>query len=454
MDLLPDGQEESEWVTRVAPRIDLGYQGPGLVLGVDYTLEALFYAEDSRRNEVYNQLNSAALLDLIGDDLRLRATAIIDQVNTAPERPVSNTNINTTGNRGDAITWTVGPEWRRNVLGNSEVDGLATIGAVDFDAPTSQDVDTVAGRLSLHTDPRSRSTLTYDLAYEYDQVDYEISGETVVQTAYLQLGYRVNNSLEVFGLGGLDNDIEDPSDNSLSEGRWEAGVGVEAGAHRLRAAFGHRYFGPTYAFSWDIKGNDADYRLSYSEAPSTSDLTALNELPADPTVEDPGQPPPDSNLGRPGNPTRYVLSRADADATWSLYRSELYVNLFWEEREDQVIVNSAATSASLEDEDSYGINLGLRWEVGSRSVASFAGTWRNRSFNDLADSGCDVSVPGSCASLGGEDNLATLQAGLDYTLGLKTGAGFRVGMQRRSDTSSGVSEYDELWASVQLVRTF
>lgn len=455
VDLQPDGLEESEWVTRVAPQIAIDYQGAGLVASLDYTLEALFYAEDSDRNEAYNQLSSSALLDLLGDDLRLRAAAVIDQVNIEPERPVSNSNINTTGNRTDAMSWNIGPEWSRKVLGNSEVDGFAVVGKVDFDEPTSQDVDTVGGRFSLHTDPRSRSVGRYELAYEYDQLDYEISGETVVQTAYLQLGYRVNDSLEFFGLGGLDNDIEDPSDTTLSEGRWELGVATEFGANRIRAAFGHRYFGPTYAFSWDIKGNESSYRLSYSEAPSTSDLTALEELPTDPTIVEPEPPPPDSDLGRPGNPTRFVISRADADATWSLYRSQIYVNVFWEQREDQVLVSEDQSAVTnFDTEESYGTNLGFSWEVGPKSLALFNASWRHREYNDLNAPGCDITVPGTCTSIGDDDTLTTLEAGLDHTLGPKTGVGFRLGLQRRADTSTGVSDYDEFWGSVQLVRTF
>lgn len=457
VDLAPSGQEEDEWVTRLAPRINLIYEGTSLQATADYTLEALFYANDSDRNEVYNQLNSAALLDLIGKDLQLRGAAVINQVNLAPEQPVSNSNINTTGNRSDATTWNLGPQWHRDVLGNSEIEGYATIGQVNYDARDSQDVDTVSGRFALQSSRKRRPTVGYELAYEYDKVEYELSGDTVVQTAYLQLGYQVNTDLELFVLGGLDNDIEDPTDDSLSEGRWEAGFSTNIGASHMRAAVGHRYFGPTYSFLWELEDFDSTYRISYSEAPTTSDLTAVSEIPTTPATGGgtTPTPPPDSDLARPGNPTRFILRRGDALGSWQLHRTELSVGLFWEERQDQVFASDQlATTADLSNEESYGFDAGLSWEIGAKSVASLTADWRHREYNDLEGAGCDPLDPAPCTPLAADDELTRLIGAIDYTLGLKTGLGFRLGWQRRGGAADGSSDYDELWGSVQLLRKF
>ena len=117
-------------------------RGSRLDLDIDYTLEALLYAKDSDRNDVYNQLSAAGLLDLIGEDLQLRADGSISQVNISPDEPVTNSNINTTGNRANATIWSIGPEWQHRMFSNSEVDGHLSVGHVDYNEPSNQDTNT------------------------------------------------------------------------------------------------------------------------------------------------------------------------------------------------------------------------------------------------------------------------------------------------------------------------
>lgn len=452
VNLSPDGREQSEWVTQVMPSIGIGYQGPRLDLRVDYALEALFYADVSDRNEVYNQLNSAALFDLVQDELQLRADAAITQVNLAPEETISNSNINTTGERTDATIWTAGPQWRKRVFGASEVTGHFFAGNVDYDDDATQDVQTTSGRFSLHTDERADRTITYELAYEYDQLDYDLSGETMIETAYLELGYKLNDTVRVFVTGGLDNDFASvQSDKSLDEWRWEAGLAATFSADRLRAAVGHRHFGSTFELSWDHVESDVTYGLSYYESPTTSDLVVLQELP---TTVAPGEerPPalPGSDLERPGNPTRFILKRADAIASWPLYRTIITLNAFWEDREDQVLIAEDSLSGNpLEDERSYGMDARVEWQPGQRSKASVVASWHNREINDLAQ-----SVPGTPV-ITESDDLYALRAGLDYELGSRTTLALATGLRSRQGSSSDESgDYDEYWASVRLIRDF
>ena len=163
--------------------------------------------------------------------------------------------------------------------------------------------------------------------------------------------------------------------------------------------------------------------------------------------------PPDSSLARPGNPTRFVLKRGDAGASWLFFRSQLAFDMFWEARQEQVFAGTTpGSSAGLNDEESYGARLGFRWEVGARSVASAAATWVHRDYNNLANSGCTPDLSSTCNVNNSNDVLATAQAGLDYALGLKTSLGFGVALQRSNGSVAG--DYDEISARVQLVRTF
>ncbi len=461
VNLDPAGEDDSEWITRIAPGVEIDYDGARLDLTFEYTLEALFYVDVADRNEIYNQLSNTALLDLIGEELQLEANASISQVNLAPEERVTSSNINTTGNRADALAWHLGPRWRRALFAGSELEGHARVGKVQFDVSETQDdqnnaedVQSTSASMSLHTDGRTNPTVTYDLNYEYDKLDYEISGAAVEQTAYLQLGYRFNDTLQVFALGGLDSGGLDSDaenrDDSLSEPRWEVGVSSAFTADDFRISVGERYFGRTYSFIWNHTGADSSYALNYSESPTTSDLVSLRQLPTDEPGAEPEPLPPDSDLNRPGDPTRFVLKRADADASWTLYRSILSLNAFWEARTDQVLVTESPTEAAgANDETSYGMNADFSWELGSRSVVKLGVGWTHRDFNDFAD-----MAPGDPAE-NKEDESYNLLASLDYTLGLRTTLGFTVGFQdRQTSSSDDTGNYDELWASVQLARTF
>jgi hypothetical protein len=457
VNLAPDGQEEDEWVTRVAPAVSALYKGSAMRLDLNYVLEALVYANDSDRNEVLNQLDADALFDLVGDDLQLRTRGAVYQVNVTPDKPVTSNNINVTGNRADAVSWDVGPQWRRKVLGNSELDGEFLVGHVNFDdeprtddtigtvTTEIQDVDTMDGRVSLHTLPESDVAVTYDLTYDYSEVDYQASGEASQAFAYLQLGYRLRPEFEVFALGGLDSDFEEFDDASLSEGRWEVGVASGTASSRFEAAVGHRYFGGTWRLNWLRERNDVTYNVRYSESPTTTDLTEIREISTTLPGDDPGELPPDPGIGRPGSPVRYIEKRGDAGISLKRVQSTTTFDLFWERREDQrpTVPNDFGVT-TLEDEKSWGAIFDLAVLVGSRSQFGVGASWRKREF--IRASGTQL--------FDDEDDLTELRLRFEHELGLRTSVGLQTGVALSDGATGSATDYDEYWAVASLLRKF
>lgn len=452
IDLAPSGAERYDWGTRVAPGVRISHEGAGLQFVADYTMEAWFFSRDSDSNEVYNTLASTAILDLIGRDLQLRADGSIEQVNVDPEKPITSDTFNTTGNLSEALTWEVGPQWRRQIWQSSEVDGFATAGRIDFDDDTVQDVDLLSGHFSLHTDAKADAVTSYQLAYDYEKLEYDLSGDVVTQGTFLELGYKTTDYVRLIGVVGLDNDIADPGDTSMSESRWEAGFAAEFGNSRMRVTGGHRYFGSTLNLSWETKVGESVYNASFTETPSNSDLTTVRELSTtDPFPDEPAQTPPDSTLERPGTPTRQIVKRADAGASWAMYRSQIDLALYWEELDDQVLVSENTTEALLDDEESYGVVLTWRWTLGPRSVVSVSADWRDRTYNNLGSAGCDIAGGEICEVVSVDDTLTRLRFGVDYMLGERTTLGFATGVQRR-DGGTSEGDYDEFSAIVSLAR--
>lgn len=460
VNLAPDGLEEDEWITRVVPSLRLGYNGGRLDFELDYALEALFYASDSDRNEVFNQLNADALLDLIGEELQFRARGTMTQVNVSPEEAVASDNINVTGNRSDANSFDLGPEWNTPVFGDAVFDGHLLVGRVTYDdTPRDddatdpvqdlvQDIKTVDGEASLRSSDTAASPVTWELAYEYDRLDYELSGVAEQQSAWLRTGYRFSPQFELFALGGLDSDYADLDDSSLSEGRWEAGFDLGAPTAHLEAAVGERYWGTTWRVMLESLREESTYRLSYDESPTTTDRTQIRQIPigvpGDPGV-DPVPPPPESGIDRYGNPSRFLQRRADALASWRLSRTTTTLEAFWDRREDQIELDPASPDGTPRaDETSYGVIGTVGIEVGAHSRLGFSASWRQREYVTTEDPALGTD----------EDQVVDGMLSFDHDLGLLTTLNFRTGLQKRTGTAGGEGDYDEYWASAALTRRF
>ncbi|MBM4197421.1 MAG: TIGR03016 family PEP-CTERM system-associated outer membrane protein [Gammaproteobacteria bacterium] len=468
-----DAEEENEWVTSVIPSVAVEYQGAGLELNLDYSLEALFYAEESDRNEVFHQLSANSLLDVIGDALQLHARAAIRQVNVSPQLSVTSTNLSVTGNRTDSLTWDLGPEWGVEVFGNAIFGGFARFGRVDYDdslrtddsttAATAQiaDADRIEGSASIRSSEDPTRQIGYALVYDFEQLAYDATSyEAEQQSAYLRVDYRLSDGFSVFGLGGLDSDFEDFEDSSLEESRWEAGATAAVGRLRLEAAIGHRFFGATQRFALTHESESVTLRLSYSTVPNTSDRMSLSQIMLGQPGEDSEQEvPPDTGIEEPGLLTRFVQDRADASVTWRGDRSSVGLAVFWDERTNQLQVEfddetgEPVEFGERDDESSIGASARFSWNPGTRSRLGAAVSWRSREL--VTDS--DFTGPQL-----DKDQTLTVSASYGYELGELTSLSFRTGFQKRSGAANRqvgesqfvVADYDEIWVGIDLERRF
>ncbi len=442
VELKPADQAKDEWITRVSPSVGVSHEGKRLELDIDYSLEGLFYADVSARNEVYSQLESLALIDLIGDELRLGAKGGISQVNVNPDLPLTGSNINTTGNRTDAVRWDVGPEWKQTVFGVAEVDAFYRLGSIDYKDAQTQDVESRSGSFVLRNNPESISTFTYEASYTNRQLTYDFSPDANIQAAYLQLGYRFLSDFRVTVLGGADSDFTDLSNSSLSESRWEVGLDAELNDNVISMGVGNRFFGNTYRFSWSRDRDDQTLRISYREDPTNSDFLFLQV-----DVPEEGAPlPPDGELGRPGQGNRFVFKRADAGAQWRLFRSTLDISVFWERRENLTPTDGTGQpDQATGDEESFGAVVEFSWELGVNTIANLSGSWRNREVVRF-----DVA-PGEPNAIG-QDDILSASAGLSYRLGRKTSLSFDARFDSRDGNLSSFGKYDQFLATLEITR--
>ncbi len=451
VELSTDELAADEWITRVSPALELTHVGKRLDLSIDYALEALYYSDVSERNQVFNQLESLALYDLISDALRLRGEWSIGQFNVNPDLPLTSSNINLTGNRTDAITWAVGPEWEQRMGGFAEIDAYYLFGAINYDdvsvnntGPALQDVETRRALFTLRSDSETVSTFSWELKYTNDQILYDLSSDVEIQAATALVGYQLGSDFRLTVLGGADSDYTNLADASLSENRWEVGMDAQFNNNVFTAAFGRRFFGNTYRFSWNRDQADRTFRVSYREDPSNTELLILQRAAPEEGIPT----PPDAELGRPGSATRFIFKRADAGSQWRLFRSTVDINLFWENRENIPTQESIGDPAQVTgDEESYGARLDFRWELGTKTIVSFGGDWQRREVVRFDSAVNDQDRTD-------EFDLASISAGIDYTLGLKTSVSIYTSYLSRVGATSNISEYQQFMVDLRIKRIF
>jgi uncharacterized protein (PEP-CTERM system associated) len=78
-DLAGHGQEQSDWITEISPRVMVRREGARMNVQADYMMTGLLYASESSRNDILHRLNGKAAAELVEDWFYLDATARISQ---------------------------------------------------------------------------------------------------------------------------------------------------------------------------------------------------------------------------------------------------------------------------------------------------------------------------------------------------------------------------------------
>lgn len=428
--LLSKELQEADFVTIIRPQLGFNHEGNQSEVNIDYVYEALFYKDDSDFNEDYHKLDSDAFVNLIGNELKLAGQAVYTQYDVDPTKQLANSNIPITGNRSNAFSWRIGPDWIRKIPFDSQIDVKYRYGQVDYDAEKSQDVNSQRLIMGLSSDPDVASSMTYELEYNYWILDYETSGEVREQRVAFTLRQEINETTNVFGRVGSESDIRDPQDGSLSQSAWEVGSNYANGDFSVLAAVGERYFGTTYRLN--ISQLLANFRLSasYSEQPGTTESFYLAEIPVD-SEDDLVLEPPPPGLDEPGSAATFIRKRADGGIGWRGHRLGANLVVWWDERRDLVAPDDNPETRTTTN--SIGSSLAFTWQVGTRTTTRLWTTWANRETTSVAR----------------DDTTWSVGATVGYDLGRYTTLGSGVGYSR-----STANDYEEFHASVSISRKF
>jgi hypothetical protein len=374
LELAGPGDEQIEDVVwEVNPTILLTHRAQRITTDLAYTMQNLFYTDDSDRNETFHQLEFSSDLTFVPDMLFLDVGASIAQQLVDPAGPANPNNLFDVGNYVDGVALRARPYLSHEFSG-VQVDAEYGYAHVEYDEidpgtalPSEDSENTVAVASVGGAD--EDALVTWQLRYDAEETDYDISADYAYETAAAELGWRLSPNLRLLAEGGSETDLsEDLSSGGLDSNFWMAGFRWRPNARdELEVRGGERFFGNTYFFRWRHQARQLQLELQYNEEPTT--VSAVFAFQPPPATEVPPQDPTNFRL------TSEAYIRRDLEGTLTLTgrRTEIELEVFGERRR---YVESNLT------ERTVGGELNVTRVMSPRVDLEFRGSW---TLTDLTD---------------------------------------------------------------------
>ena len=309
--LAPDGEETSDYITQISPRVD-ACAASGRIRGeLAYQMQGVVYAHNSRYNDIYNNIAGNTTMELLAGRLFLGADTSYGQTVVDPSLSYSRSNLLRTDNSTSAWVSNISPyylqplgplgdatlryRYGRTVYGDSDIPESRLQGVYFdlFSPPTSQDWSWHVNAFTQRVRRSGGNAGNFFDGVDFNDGFFDENGQpvdpvdfyddtpnsrtTYFDKATLDLGYRLSPTLQLLALGGLEDEYEpDGTNDRLSSPLWNVGFRWDEPTRFLEARIGHRFFGTSYYLSAGLRGRILDASVTYTEEPSTQDLNQLN----------------------------------------------------------------------------------------------------------------------------------------------------------------------------------
>lgn len=169
--LTPDASKQADWVTQVTPGISIAATGARLKLNATYAPQVNYYARGQQDNQIYQQLNAIGNAELAKQLLFVDAGANVAQQNVSLLGPLTNSNVNTTGNRATVGTYFVSPYLRRDFGSDVQAEARFAYSVANSDDQSSLS-DSVGNLINLRLGSGpAYKLLAWDVDYFRSNVD-------------------------------------------------------------------------------------------------------------------------------------------------------------------------------------------------------------------------------------------------------------------------------------------
>ncbi|RFC33389.1 MAG: uncharacterized protein, PEP-CTERM system associated [Candidatus Nitrotoga sp. SPKER] len=270
------GNEKSDFITQINPGILLSGTGARLKVNVNYTMQNLFYANESNQSRTVHQLNARENAEIIKNFLFLDSSANINQQNISLLGPLVTTNENITNNRATIKTYSISPYIRHNFSNFASTQVRYTHNAVytNTGGLSASQSDNIL--LSLTSGSAFR-TLGWGLNYNKQKIDglgTSIGGlrSSVENERYTgNLRYRVSSKFSLTGTSGYQK-FSYPSITGKSAGAfWTTGfIWTPTARTNITANAGKAFFGTTYTLMASHHTRRSTWSLNYNQNITTT----------------------------------------------------------------------------------------------------------------------------------------------------------------------------------------
>jgi len=437
VELQPSGEEDSDWITEVAPGFSADIVSPRVAANIDYEMQLLKYAEDSTDNEVYNQLFATSRFALVPQEFFLDTFARYQQENFSPAGRITFDNIFVSDNLLDSATFGARPfhvgkwgEWGESLLRYTYYGvrfANADSGVVE---PSDTDTNQVELSLGSPSDARGFSWKVAGGATQtkFDEVADTEADEFRYDLVGLELGVPVGSRTRLLGKVAQESDVEeDPSQGGLDANAWLVGFAWEpSNLQTLEVLGGQRFYGSAWEVHWSRRGTSGLLTLDVTQAPATASAVLFNDIQLDPESIRPPQFPA-IDAGALDNRV-FLQKLASATASYEFTRSTLFLRLYSDQREYFDTVGG--------DGDIYGWALAYDWRFAPRTLLGTVLSWENNEFDD-----------------GDETDYAQISVRLTRELNETLSAQVRLS-HFLEDAVADNDDYNANLASVYLIATF
>ncbi len=267
--------KQEEFVGQIFPGVYLLSEGPRHRVELDYTMQALFYMDDSDRNQVNHQAAVQGEFTLLDNWFFLDADGRYTQQLIDPTRAVPASNLFDDGNLADVTAGSLSP-YLLHDFSRAQLEVRYLYGRTDYSGTDTQGSQLDDARneaiLALLTSVGEDTLLNWRLEYNSQQADYDFSLPFKYDSLEAELGIRLTPTVRLVGIGGIESDLfENPEAGGLEESYWMAGFRWRqdpVGEFELLA--GERFFGNAYRFRWERRARVLRMALSYDETPTTT----------------------------------------------------------------------------------------------------------------------------------------------------------------------------------------
>ncbi len=390
--LLTPSEKEDEVIWELSPSIVATRDGKRVDVQFDYRLQALLYADEDGRNEVYNYLQSRLQAAVIPNFLQFDADASISQTVIDPLLASGNSAISVSGNSAETMTLNASPYIVRRFGPSTELKLGASAGLVEYDEPTLVDSKQTEYFASLVNEGRG-GPFNWMAGYNSTLVEYDVGQEIELARITGEIGLRLGPRTEFVVSGGEDiNDFGSLSGTRVAEGTfWNVGFRGGVGNNiQFDVRVGEQFFGDSYSVQFTWSSRAIETTLSYTEEATTVGAQQLDYRNALGLLSLAGEFNDQSDISGfdlpQSDPELYIRRRVDWNNSLTTGKSTWNGRIYYEDR------SFIRTSLDGTRENVQGARFSWTWDYDRATTVTTSGVYQRLDSRDGVSLPQDYSV--------------------------------------------------------------